>query len=139
MSPVREFYLLPVGFSRVWYLQRYSPWNLDKTNFLTDFYEIRDPGRNPRFFVSYITANFKMEGKFNFEWKNGSNFIPNCNATPNSIPPHCWNLLDGSVNLPDGWREDCARSAHVRELDQKNWTDMKFTLVFSRMLTENSC
>ena len=30
------------------------------------------------------------------------------NATPNTMPP-C------SQNLPDGLREDCARSAHVRE------------------------
>ena len=37
------------------------------------------------------------------------------NATPNSILPRSWNLPDGSVNLQDGRREDCARSAHVRE------------------------
>ena len=37
------------------------------------------------------------------------------NATSNSIPPCNRNLPDVSVNLPDGRREDCARSAHVRD------------------------
>ena len=37
------------------------------------------------------------------------------NATPNSKPPRSRNFPDKSVNLPDGLREDCARSVHVRE------------------------
>ena len=115
-------------------IQIYQPWNLALGpraagwKYLLEFIE---------FLKNY--GSFKWQGNlflrekwfYNVLWVLQLQFY-NYNATPNSIPPRSWNLPDGSVNLQDGRREDCARSAHVREL-KKIWSFLQecFGLRFS--------
>ena len=85
--------------------------------------KIRNPDRNPdfcdlcygyeRFREIYLSPSV-LHKRF---WQTSNENRKYVQGHPHRIV--LFNLSDGSVNLQDGQREECARSSHVRELFPK--------------------